>query len=97
MSSKRPVDLKYGALRSALSAEAAEAYLLLNEEYAPEVVLWETMIVAGNRNRVLNSLVSNPGMFIAALYNCYGSDEYPGWLSELRGQIDHNRTVDQQR
>jgi hypothetical protein len=46
---------------------------------------------------LLQRLVRNPGVFIAALYNTYGPDEYPGWVSELRRDIEELETVDQQR
>jgi hypothetical protein len=97
MGSEHPVDLRYYGLRSLLAVEAAQAYSALGGVYEPEVVLWETMVAAGRRNRLLQRLVRNPGVFIAALYNTYGPDEYPGWVSELRRDIEELETVDQQR
>jgi hypothetical protein len=98
MHSERPVpiDLRYSQLRSVLAAEAAKAYMILGGTQEPETVLWETMAVAGRRNRVLQLLIGNPGLFIAGLYNSYGPDEYPKWLVELNQNIEELKTVDQQ-
>jgi hypothetical protein len=94
--SKNQVDLKYSSLRSGLTKEAAKAYLLLDEEVEPEVVLWETIEVAKRRTRVLERIIVSPGVFITAIYNHYGPEEYPKWVAELRGNIDELKEVDQQ-
>jgi hypothetical protein len=96
MSAEHPVDLKYSKLRGLLAAEAAKAHAALGGIHQPEAVLWEAMEAAGRRNRLLRLLVGNPGVFIAALYNNYGPDEYPEWVSELHRNINELQAVDQQ-
>lgn len=87
MSPRRGADSRFASLRAVLTAEAAKAYLTLDGEVNSDVVLWETMLAASRRNRLLKRLLENPGWFIAALYNVYGEEEYQVWRDEMHYKV----------
>jgi hypothetical protein len=90
------MDSRYQGLRDTVTTEAAKAYRILDGEHNVDVVLWETLQVATEKNRTLRRLIVEPGRFIAALYNEYGESEYLTWRNELSQKIGQI-SVDQQR